>query len=178
MPDEPQLPETPPGPPEIAPAAGHEYLSPAFMAAICAGVLTGVPVLNLLCCLWMIGGGALAVHFFRLIHGRPLVRLGDGARLGTITGFFGFFVAFFVNLFSQLLIHRGASGFLARFRESLERSLPSDPQQRAALEWAKTAGGTAIILALASILVFVVFVLCSTAGGALAAKGQRDRAGL
>jgi len=42
-----------PGP---VPGAPRDYLQPAFWAGVCSGVLTGVPGLSLLFCLWMTGG--------------------------------------------------------------------------------------------------------------------------
>jgi hypothetical protein len=158
----------------VAPPTGQELLYPAFMAAICAGVLSGVPVLNTGCCLWMSGGGVLAVYFFELKTGRPLTRLGDGARLGTITGFFGFFVAFFVNLFSQILIYRGISGVLERYHEEIARMPVSpDPQSKEMLAWALTPAGMAGLFITGTILFFLFFVTLSTAGGAVGVKALR-----
>ena len=157
-----------------APPTGQELLYPAFMAAICAGVLSGVPVLNTGCCLWMAGGGVLAVYFFELKTGRPLTRLGDGARLGTITGFFGFFLAFFVNLLSQILIYRGIGGTLERYRQEIEKMPVSpDPQSKEMLAWALTPAGMAALFLTGTILFFLFFVLLSTAGGAVGVKALR-----
>ena len=72
-----QPPAPPPAGVGVAPPTGQEFLYPAFMAAICSGVLSGVPVLNIGCLLWMTGGGTLAVYFFEQKHGRPLLRTAD-----------------------------------------------------------------------------------------------------
>ncbi len=114
--------------PGAPPPSGKEFLYPAFMAAICSGALSGVPVLKVGCLLWMVGGGMLAVYFFEQKHGRPLLRAADGARLGMMTGFFGFFFGFFVNLFSQLLIFRGFGGVIKAYRSQIEKSpMPPGP---------------------------------------------------
>jgi hypothetical protein len=62
-----------------------EYFTPALIAGAVSGVLSGIPLVNCLCCLWIIGGAALAAH---LLAGRtdgPLTA-GDGAIVGAMTG--------------------------------------------------------------------------------------------
>lgn len=178
IPPDPEIPPEPVPLPSmgVAPPTAQELLYPAFMAAICSGVLSGVPLLNIGCCLWTAGGGLLAVYFFELKHGRPLIRLADGARLGLITGFFGFFVSFFVNLFSQLLIHRGISRLLDNYREQLSKTpIGSDPQSKDFLAWAMTPGGIAVLFLMGTIMFFFFFVILSTAGGAIGVKTLRNK---
>jgi hypothetical protein len=180
LPEQPRQPEATPPPQGVAPPAGQELLYPAVMSAICSGVLSGVPLLNAGCCLWMAGGGILAVYFFELKHGRPLVRLGDGARLGLITGFFGFFVAFFVNLFSQILIYRGFAKLLDKYREQMAATpIGSDPQAKDFLVWAMTPMGMAVLFLMGTVFFFFIFVTLSTAGGAIGVKalgaGAREK---
>jgi hypothetical protein len=62
-----------------------EYFRPALIAGAAAGILSGIPFVNCLCCLWIIGGAVLATH---LLAGRtpgPLTA-GDGAIVGALTG--------------------------------------------------------------------------------------------
>jgi hypothetical protein len=65
-----------------------EYFRPALIAGAVAGVLSGLPFIgtaNCLCCLWIIGGAAMAA---KLLAGRTpvLLRAGDGAVVGALTG--------------------------------------------------------------------------------------------
>ena len=164
-------PELPVFRPRQAHPTGQELLYPAFMAGVCSGALSGVPLINICSCLWMLGGGMLAVYFFRLKNGWALPNPGDGARLGMLTGFFGFFLAFFINVFSQLLIHRGVQGFLARYREQVQRSpAASDPQSRELMAWALTPTGMAALFIAGTIVFFAFFVGLSTVGGALGVR--------
>ena len=151
------------GPPSNA--AG-DYLKPAFWAGICAGVLSGVPLLSAGCCLWMAGGGTLAVYFFQLQNSFPLRRPGDGARLGMLAGFFGFLVASIVNVSSQLLLFRGWEKFTTVLRRQLEQTLPKDPQGKEALAWAMTTDGLITMIVLGALMFLTLFVLLSMAGGA------------
>src|SRR5436190_1467782 len=124
--------------PPVPPAG---YLQPAFWAGFCSGVLSGVPVLNSACCLWMGGGGVLAVYFFKLQYGFPIKRPGDGGRLGLLAGMFGCLVAIPLNLVSQILVFRGWGNFTSELRKHLEESLSRDPQAKEAMSWALTTDG-------------------------------------
>lgn len=65
-----------------------EYFRPALIAGAVAGVLSGLPFIgaaNCLCCLWIVGGAALAA---KLLADRTpfLLKAGDGAVVGALTG--------------------------------------------------------------------------------------------
>ncbi|MCZ7371502.1 MAG: hypothetical protein O8C66_13445, partial [Candidatus Methanoperedens sp.] len=58
-----------------------EYLVPALISGAVAGVLSGIPFVNCLCCLWIIGGAILATNL--LAKKTPaLLTAGDGAIVG------------------------------------------------------------------------------------------------
>jgi hypothetical protein len=65
-----------------------EYLRPALIVGAIAGVLSGLPVfslVNCVCCLWILGGAALAVK--TLSQATTLVlKPSDGALEGALTG--------------------------------------------------------------------------------------------
>ncbi len=163
-----------PGPSLPAPFTAQELAYPAIMAGICAGVLSGVPLINICCCLWMAGGGMLAVYFFYLKAGQPLTNIRDGTRLGMLTGFFGFLVALFVNIFSQLMIHRGIHGVISRYREQIEKSpMASDPQSRDLLAWALTPTGMVGLFLTGMLIFLIAFLMLSAVGGALGVRLMR-----
>jgi len=65
-----------------------EYLRPALIAGIVAGILSGLPFIgagNCVCCLWIIGGAAVAARM--LAAATPtLLKASDGAVVGALTG--------------------------------------------------------------------------------------------
>lgn len=65
-----------------------EYLRPALIAGAVAGMLSGLPIFNLLnclCCLWIIGGAAVSVKLLANRTSGPLTS-SDGAVVGALTG--------------------------------------------------------------------------------------------
>lgn len=62
-----------------------EYMMPALIGGGIAGLMSGLPLLNCLCCLWIIGGAILATSLLAKRTGGPLTA-GDGAITGALTG--------------------------------------------------------------------------------------------
>jgi hypothetical protein len=60
-------------------------LTPALLGGAVAGILSGLPFLNCLCCFWIIGGAMLAAYL--LAKESPVsLTAGDGAVVGALTG--------------------------------------------------------------------------------------------
>jgi hypothetical protein len=65
-----------------------EYLRPALIAGAVAGLLSGLPFIgagNCICCLWIVGGAAIAAKLLAAATPR-LLTSGDGAIVGALTG--------------------------------------------------------------------------------------------
>jgi hypothetical protein len=68
---------------------------PAFYAGLAIGVLSALPIVNIgncVCCMWVIGGGALAVYLMQQNYPYS-VSTADGALVGLIAGAIGGLVA-------------------------------------------------------------------------------------
>jgi hypothetical protein len=63
-------------------------MKPALLGGLVVGLLSAIPILNYCCCIWGIGGGALAGFLY--IKDSPMpVRPGDGAIIGALAGVVG-----------------------------------------------------------------------------------------
>lgn len=178
-----QQPGTAPPRPQVAPpgwrvsrVTGPEMLGPAFMAGLAGGVLVGVPGINNLSCLWMLSSGILAVFFFRKQFGRSALP-NEAARLGVMSGFFGFLVAFFVSFLSMALIRRNPLGLVESLRENMQRSVQLvKPDDAAKIqEVLNSPGGNFILVATLATFYFFSFLALSMLGSLLAGALSRRR---
>ena len=82
---------------ESAPQAELDFLKPALQGGAALGVLSGIPLVGCLCCIWVMGGGALSTWI--LNKQRPGgLKYGDGALAGGISGMVGAIVATVINV--------------------------------------------------------------------------------
>ena len=72
-------------------------VKPALIGGAAAGVLSGLPVIQCLCCLWIVGGAVLAVSLFAKDAPGPL-RPGEGALVGAAAGIAAAVVHSIVNI--------------------------------------------------------------------------------
>jgi hypothetical protein len=71
--------------------------TPALIGGAVAGILSGIPFLNCLCCLWIIGGAILAAYL--LSKDSPVtMTAGDGALVGAFTGLFAAIVHALISI--------------------------------------------------------------------------------
>jgi hypothetical protein len=91
---EPPQPAVPSEPPKDL-----DFIQPALAGGMFLGLLSSIPVVsagNCLCCMWVLGGGAMAT--FMLSKQRPGITYGDGAFAGVLSGVFGAVVATLVSI--------------------------------------------------------------------------------
>jgi hypothetical protein len=96
-----------------------EFLVPALTGGAIAGVLSGVPLLNCLCCLWVIGGAALSAYFLAKNQGGILTS-GDGAIVGALSGIVAAVVNSLVGIPLRAVNARIIQDLLARFPQFME----------------------------------------------------------
>jgi hypothetical protein len=72
------------------------HLKPALIGGAAAGALSGLPVIQCLCCLWIPAGAAFAV--FLASRSEEPVRPGDGARIGAFAGIAAAVVHSLINI--------------------------------------------------------------------------------
>jgi uncharacterized protein involved in cysteine biosynthesis len=89
---------------------------PALVGGAVAGVLMAIPLVNCLCCLWIIGGAMLASYLLARNSTASLTS-GDGAIVGVFAGIVAAVVEAFVSLPFQALNQQ----FLRRFMEQLSQ---------------------------------------------------------
>src|SRR5215204_5655819 len=74
-----------------------DKMKPALIGGVVVGLLSAIPFLNYCCCIWAIGGGALACFLY--IKSSPVpVRPGDGAMIGAMAGLVGAVIYLVIGL--------------------------------------------------------------------------------
>lgn len=126
--------------------------------------------------LGMMAGGILAVLFYRRRNPGAEVTPGMGARLGAASGALGFGVFAIFTAIEVLVFHSGGqlrAALLEAIQQSAARS--SEPQAQQVLEYLKSPPGLALMMGLGLIVMFVVFLILSSLGGAVGAALLRRR---
>ena len=87
-------------------------LVPALVGGAVAGVLSAIPFVNCLCCLWIIAGAMLASYM--LVKDSPVaLTAGDGAIVGIFTGV----IAAVMDAFISIPFHAINSAFVQKIME-------------------------------------------------------------
>jgi hypothetical protein len=73
-------------------------MQPALLGGVFIGVLSSLPIVNLCncCCVWVLGGGALAAYLQQQNQPAPMT-VAQGARAGLLAGIVAAFVWLFVS---------------------------------------------------------------------------------
>jgi hypothetical protein len=89
---------------------------PALIGGVVAGILSGIPFVNCLCCLWIIGGGMLSAYL--LTKDSPVtLSAGDGAIVGIFTGIVAAIVEFLVSIPFKAVTDQFMRNMIDRFSE-------------------------------------------------------------
>ncbi len=185
--EKPATPPLPPGTPEeMQPPAepvtmAEETRAPAVPAgidwsqAVPAAALGGlflaaaaIPVVGVL--LWVLGAGLVSVAFYRRRVPNAVLTPGLGARIGAVSGLFGFGI-FAVIFALEMLASRGSGKLRRMLEEVIHQAAARNPDPRAqeAVQQMMTPAGLAFLITFMLVLFLVVFLLLSSAGGAVGA---------
>jgi hypothetical protein len=147
----------------------------ALLGGVSAAILSAIPIVSLGCCLWMLGAGAVAVTLYRKQVPQTLITPGMGMRIGALAGVFGFAVNAVVTTVSFLTL-RSTGDFRRSMQEQMQKQMASNPDPKVQqmmqnmLDWVSTPQGSATMIVLVLLLMAVLFILITAAGGALGAS--------
>ncbi len=95
-------------------------ITPALIGGAAAGVLSGLPFFQCLCCLWIIGGAVLASYLLSREAPNPLTP-GDGALVGAFTGVFAAAASAIISIpFARIQL-----AFLKKFFDRFQEYIPA-----------------------------------------------------
>jgi hypothetical protein len=129
---------------------------------------------------WMLGAGALSVSLYQKRTPETLITPGMGMKLGALAGLFGFVVNSVVSTVSFLTL-RSRGDFRHAMEQQMQKQMAANPDPKVQemmqrmVEWMTTPQGAATIIVFFLLIMGVVFVLFTAAGGALGASMFRQR---
>lgn len=92
------------------------FFMPALIGGGLAGILSAIPFVNCLCCLWIIGGAMLAAYLLAK-DSKVALTSGDGAIVGALAGVFAAIVDFFVSIPFQAMSDEMARNIMEKVSE-------------------------------------------------------------
>jgi len=142
---------------------------PVLAGGAFLGILSALPVLNLLncfCCMLVLGGGGLAVFLYLRDYPSNLVppTYGDGALLGALSGIVGAVVYTIVEIPLTFIQNRIGLGYEEEISEWLGNL---SPEIGAAVESSLQDGLSPALIVLSFLICLVVFTLFAAIGGVL-----------
>jgi hypothetical protein len=147
-------------------------LQPALYGGIAIGVLSALPVVNIVnlcCCAWVVFGGALAAYLMQQNHPAP-VNAGDGAIVGLMAGAIGAIVGSVLAIPISMAMGPFQAEMLERVLQSAEDMPPEVrsilDQMRGGMMTGAAAGLAFIFSLMFSLFFYAVFGLL---GGLLGA---------
>ena len=142
-----------------------------LLVAVVASVVMSLPIpmyVNVVWMLaWLVAAGFLAVYFYQRRTGQEL-SVRKGARMGWITGVFCFAIA--TVFFTITIIAISSRGGLAQFYRDQFSAQGANVDVEQLLEMLEKPAGVATLIFFTLLLLFFLFTLLPTLGGAMGAK--------
>ena len=174
--------QTPPSPEPIdysfQPDAASLQWSQALPAAAAAGLIAAISMLLPFGALGLgiLAAGYISVRLYQRRVAEVMLTSGTGARLGAVAGILGFVFFTIVTAVEVLVFHSGGElhdALIQAVQQSISRT--SDPQAQQALQYLKSPPGLTLVITMGLALMFVVFLIFSSVGGALGAALRRGK---
>ena len=134
-------------------------LQPALLGGLFIGVLSSLPIINMgncCCCLWVLGGGVLAVYL-RQQNQPGVVESSEGALLGLMAGFIGGIIGGLISIPIAMLIGPIQGDWMARIMEGNEDMPPEAREMMERLLAGGAMGGFAIVGMIINTVIYSVF---------------------
>jgi hypothetical protein len=146
-----------------------------------AALLSSLPFLALGSLLWLLIAGYMTVSIYQRRLPTAVVRPGMGMRIGALAGVFAFAIT---AIMSTVLFATEGDQLRQMMEEQLKASMAKAPDPRSAeimqqfMAKLATPEGLATFFLWVLVLIAVIFVLFSAAGGALGASTSARRRGM
>ncbi len=152
----------------------NSKLQPALLGGLLLGVLSALPIVNLVnacCCLWVLAGGALAAYLLQRGQAAPILT-SDGALVGFFSGVIGAVVWQLLTVPVTILMGPVMNRMIERMMEASD--LPENARQ-VFQTLRENSGFNAARFVLGGIFTLCVSMVFSTIGGLIGAAMVRKK---
>jgi hypothetical protein len=158
-----------------------EAVKAALIVAVPSGILSAISVLSWGCCLWVVGGAALAIGLYQKRDPGFQLDARSGFRIGALAGLVAAYTSVAVTalwrVFSRFVLHQGAEidrAYEAAMRQVSASAIQSNPEAQAQLKTMlhllMSPDGRAGLILWSSVLSAFGIVLFSALGGVLGVR--------
>jgi len=153
----------------LAVSTTTKFGQPALIGGLFLGILSALPFIYLgnCCCLWILGGGAVAAYVLQQNQPDPITP-GDGAMAGLLAGLLGAVVQFVLSIPIDLVAGPWERAFGQRMLEFANNPQLQETLQRSLDDAAR--GGFAVLVARRFLVMLVMLAIAgvfATVGGVL-----------
>jgi len=150
----------------------NDKLRSAIVGGVVIGLLSGIPYVrlgNVICCLWVIIGGALASYLYIKKSPAP-VNIGEGAMIGAIAGAIGTVVELIVGIPLTILTGNPELNFLLNLMERVDPQKAESYRQMAAEAMRRPFSEQFFyaVFSLRTLLTLLITVVFALVGGLIA----------
>lgn len=140
---------------------------PAAVGGLLLGILSSLPFISCACCVWVIGGGALAAYLY-VKEAPAMVTLGHGVYLGLLAGIIGSVIIGLFQIPLLFMSPEGSREIFEQVRQTMDK-IPGYPEEyrESFMELSSREGFISFFYILSMGLQLVLNCLLAMLGGAL-----------
>jgi hypothetical protein len=150
----------------------NDKMRAVLTGGVTLGLLSAIPpisFMNMCCCVWVLGGGALASYLYVRRSPTPVL-LGQGAELGALAGAAGTVVSHSVGIPLGLLLGEPFNRFLVKAFENFNPQVAEEVRKQMEIAQAQTLAQKLPVILATAAFNSVIYVAFATLGGLLGVK--------
>ncbi len=144
----------------------------AVTGGVVLGLLSAIPPIsfgNLCCCMWVLGGGALASYLY-IRRAPEAVTMGEGAQMGALAGVVGTVVALSIGIPIGLILGNSFNAFLVNMIAGIDARSGEEMRRQVEIAQAQPFIQKLPILLATSAFNTVIYIAFAALGGLLGVK--------
>jgi hypothetical protein len=143
-----------------------------LIGGVTLGLLSAIPPIsfaNMCCCVWVVGGGALASYLYVRRSSSP-VMLGQGAELGALTGVVGTIVSHSIGIPLGLILGDSFNEFLVKAIDNFNPQMAEEVRKQVEIAQAQSFVQKLPVILGTAAFNTVIYIGFATLGGLLGVK--------